>query len=174
MVQKSFLTIGNLLILIVAISSGATAHQILLQGKRSRSVQRLNRIRSWRALRQCFEQETYSVPHEDQNTNPAAADILRVCALLEADDIPEEIFQTGAAELGHNIADAALSLVKLMAAIKDAGRFSLLQRNPESRTLRIHRLVIYLLDITLPLARLQLVTLPDLKLSSVWMSEQLP
>ena len=32
--------------------------------------------------------------------SPAAADLLRVCAFLEADLIPEEIFSGGAKELG--------------------------------------------------------------------------
>ena len=33
--------------------------------------------------------------------DPAAADLLRVCAFLEADSIPEEIFSEGAKELGE-------------------------------------------------------------------------
>ena len=73
--------------------------------------------------------------------NPAAADLLRVCAFLEADSIPEEIFSEGAKELGEVISSLAKSPLGLSDAIEEAGRFSLLQRNPEVRTVSLHRLV---------------------------------
>lgn len=72
--------------------------------------------------------------------NPAAADLLRVCAFLEADSIPEEIFSEGANELGEVISSLAESPLGLSDAIEEAGRFSLLQRNPEARTVNIHRM----------------------------------
>jgi hypothetical protein len=43
------------------------------------------------------------------DANPAAADLLRVCAFLEADSIPEEIFSEGANELGEALSSAAES-----------------------------------------------------------------
>jgi len=73
--------------------------------------------------------------------NPAAADLLRVCAFLEADSIPEEIFSEGAKNLGEALSAIAESPLGLSNAIEEATRFSLLQRQPEARTLSLHRLV---------------------------------
>jgi tetratricopeptide (TPR) repeat protein len=72
---------------------------------------------------------------------PAAADLLQVCALLEADAIPEEIFSKGAKELGEALSNLAASAVDMDEAIKEAGRFSLLQYNPDARMMSLHRLV---------------------------------
>jgi tetratricopeptide (TPR) repeat protein len=72
--------------------------------------------------------------------NPAAADLLRVCAFLEADSIPEEIFSKGAKELGEALSYIAGSHLGLSDAIEEAARFSLLRRHPEDRTLSLHRL----------------------------------
>jgi hypothetical protein len=66
---------------------------------------------------------------------------LRLCAFLEADAIPEEIFREGAQESGEVLSTVAVSPVSLTEIIKEAGRFSLLQRNPEARTVSLHRLV---------------------------------
>lgn len=73
--------------------------------------------------------------------DPAAADLLRVCAFLEADSIPEEIFKVGAKELGGALLRIAESPLQLKDAIAVACRFSLLRRNPEKQTLNLHRLV---------------------------------
>src|SRR5262249_48362526 len=75
------------------------------------------------------------------DANPAAADLLRVCAFLEADSIPEEIFSEGAEELGEALGAAAASALALTDAIGEAARFSFARRNPEARTLSLHRLV---------------------------------
>jgi tetratricopeptide (TPR) repeat protein len=72
--------------------------------------------------------------------NPAAADLLRVCAFLGSDSIPEEIFSGGARELGAALASAAESSLSLTDAIREAARFSLLKRHPDTRTLSLHRL----------------------------------
>jgi tetratricopeptide (TPR) repeat protein len=75
------------------------------------------------------------------SANAAAADMLRACAFLAPDAIPEEIFVSGAGELGENLspmADGGINLVKMMG---EAGRFSLLRRNAKSGTIEIHRLV---------------------------------
>jgi tetratricopeptide (TPR) repeat protein len=76
-----------------------------------------------------------------EESNQAAADLLRVCAFLEADAIPEEIFSEGATELGEVLASIAESPLDLSDAIEEAGRFSLLHRHPEARTMSLHRLV---------------------------------
>ena len=73
--------------------------------------------------------------------NPAAADLIRVCAFLAADVIPEEIFTEGAAELGDNLNEAVKSKVDFARVIKDAGRFSLIDRDVQNKALDIHRLV---------------------------------
>jgi tetratricopeptide (TPR) repeat protein len=72
--------------------------------------------------------------------NPAAADLLRLCAFLEADSIPEEIFSGGAKELGETLGPVAESPLGLSDAIEEAARFSLLRRHPEDRTLSLHQL----------------------------------
>jgi tetratricopeptide (TPR) repeat protein len=87
--------------------------------------------------------------------DPAAADLLRVCAFLEADSIPEEIFRAEAV-LKKSIATRVLGYIKkifggrpssitesplgMSDAIEEAARFSLLRRHPEARTLSLHRL----------------------------------
>jgi tetratricopeptide (TPR) repeat protein len=72
--------------------------------------------------------------------DPVAADLLRVCAFLEADSISEEIFSKGAKELGEALSSIAGSHLGLSDSIEEAARFSLLRRHPEARTLSLHRL----------------------------------
>ena len=76
-----------------------------------------------------------------ENRNPAAADLLRVCAFLAPDAIPEEIFIEAAAQLGDRLKTVTKSSLEFVTALKEAGRFSLIKRNPESKTIDIHRLV---------------------------------
>src|SRR5262249_60662576 len=74
------------------------------------------------------------------DASPAAADLLRGCAFLEADSIPEEIFSEGAKELGEALSSAAESWLALTDAIAESARFSLLRRHPEARAVSLHRL----------------------------------
>jgi tetratricopeptide (TPR) repeat protein len=60
-------------------------------------------------------------------SSPAAADLLRLCAFLAPEAIPEEIVNAGADDF--------------TAVLKQATRFSLLDRDVTSKTLDIHRLV---------------------------------
>jgi len=71
----------------------------------------------------------------------AAADLVRVCAFLAPDAIPEAIFTEGAAELGENLATAGTNPLAFAEVLKEAGRFSLIDRNPHNKTIDIHRLV---------------------------------
>ena len=71
----------------------------------------------------------------------AAADLLRVCAFLHPDAIPEEIFNKGAAELGPNLTPIAADPLKLDAAFAEILKYSLLRRDADAKTLGIHRLV---------------------------------
>jgi hypothetical protein len=60
----------------------------------------------------------------------AAADLMRLCAFLAPDAIPEEIFTSGDAPvLGENLGAAAKNKLSLARTIREAGRFSLLDRD---------------------------------------------
>ena len=73
--------------------------------------------------------------------NAGAADLVRACAFLAPDAIPEEIFTGVASQWGGPLAKAASKPLAWLLAIQDASRFGLIQRSAESRTLNIHRLV---------------------------------
>ena len=70
-----------------------------------------------------------------------AADLVRACAFLAPDAIPEEIFSEGATAFGEPLNTLAESKLALTKAIAEAARFSLISRNPQAKTLTIHRLV---------------------------------
>jgi tetratricopeptide (TPR) repeat protein len=76
-----------------------------------------------------------------EQANPAAADLLRLCAFLSPDAIPEEIFTQGAPDLGQSLEPVATDQMKLDLAIGELLKYSLLHRNPDTKTLTIHRLV---------------------------------
>ncbi|MBE9178805.1 tetratricopeptide repeat protein [Oculatella sp. LEGE 06141] len=71
----------------------------------------------------------------------AAADLIRVCAFLAPDAIPEEIFTAGAAELGDRLSASASRRLEFDKVIKEATRFSLMAYKPQTKTFNIHRLV---------------------------------
>ncbi len=73
--------------------------------------------------------------------NPASAELLHLCAFLHPDAIPEEIITDGAANLGFILHPTAADPLQLDHALKEILRFSLLHREPDTRTLTIHRLV---------------------------------
>ena len=75
------------------------------------------------------------------NVNPASADLLRLCAFLHPDEIPELIFTEGAPYLGETLVEAFANSLSLIQTIKDATRFSLLQRDLDKKSLSIHRVV---------------------------------
>ncbi len=73
--------------------------------------------------------------------NPAAAELLRFCAFLHPDAIPEEIITAGAEHLGallHLLAGNQLALNKAIAALR---AYSLVHRDVAMKTLNMHRLV---------------------------------
>lgn len=73
--------------------------------------------------------------------NPAAPDVIRVCAFLEPNNIPEEIFYKGGSYLGKAIKKAVSKNGKLNAVFKEAARFSLLQRDLDNKNVSTHCLV---------------------------------
>jgi tetratricopeptide (TPR) repeat protein len=72
---------------------------------------------------------------------PAAAAIIRACAFLAPDAIPEEIFTQAADKWGEPLAAVASKPLAWVQAIAEAGRFSLIHRDAKEKTLSIHRLV---------------------------------
>ncbi|MGJ3252362.1 MAG: tetratricopeptide repeat protein [Elainellaceae cyanobacterium] len=76
-----------------------------------------------------------------EERNPAAADLLRVCAFLAPDAIPEEIFVEGKDVLGERLSKVTQNRVALTRTIAEAAKFSLVYRNPDAKTLDMHRLV---------------------------------
>lgn len=73
--------------------------------------------------------------------NPAALELLRLCAFLHPEAIPESLLQDGASELGPLLEDLAREPLHLDKAIADLRRYSLLQRQPEVRACSLHHLV---------------------------------
>jgi tetratricopeptide (TPR) repeat protein len=73
--------------------------------------------------------------------SPAAADLLRLCAHLAPDAIPETIVTEGAEHLGDQLAPVAADAFLFAQAIEALRAYSLLSRDPRSRTLTVHRLV---------------------------------
>ena len=76
-----------------------------------------------------------------QERSAAAADLLRVCAFLHPDAIPEEIITEGAAALGPELQAVAQNPLVLNQAIGVLLSYSLLKRQPEEHLLSMHRLV---------------------------------
>lgn len=73
--------------------------------------------------------------------SPEAADLLRLCAFLHAEAIPEAFLSLAGDTLGprlHALGDDPLLLDR---AIKELRRYSLIQRDPETHLLSLHRLV---------------------------------
>src|SRR6266568_8765209 len=76
-----------------------------------------------------------------EQQSPAAAEVLRLCAFLAPDAIPEELLTGGAAELGAVLRAPVADPFRLNEALEVLGRYSLVQRDGSTHMLRIHRLV---------------------------------
>jgi tetratricopeptide (TPR) repeat protein len=76
-----------------------------------------------------------------EHANPAAAELLRFCAFLYSDAIPEEVFREGATKLGPILAPVASNVLAWNDALAEVLKFSLLRRDPTAGMLEIHRLV---------------------------------
>jgi tetratricopeptide (TPR) repeat protein len=72
--------------------------------------------------------------------NLAAADLLRLCAFLAPDAIPEEIITAGESDLSQNLQSLVEDPLKLPDAIGELRKYSLVRRNPDQE-LTIHHLV---------------------------------
>jgi tetratricopeptide (TPR) repeat protein len=73
--------------------------------------------------------------------HPAVWDLLRVCALLQPDTIPEELFRQGGEHLGTTLEAVRHDELEWNRVIAVACSYSLLSRQPEAQTLSLHRLM---------------------------------
>lgn len=85
-----------------------------------------------------------------RQTNPAAGELLCLCANLHPDGIPEEILGAGAPGLGPVLGPVVADPLRLDEALADLATLSLVRRDTQSRTLTIHRLVQDIARATLP------------------------
>lgn len=73
--------------------------------------------------------------------HPVVLDVLRVCAMLSPDGLPEELFRQGARYLGTALERVCGDTLVWNQVLAAACAYSLLSRQPENQTLSIHRLV---------------------------------
>ncbi|MDQ2886317.1 MAG: tetratricopeptide repeat protein [Chloroflexota bacterium] len=76
-----------------------------------------------------------------QQANPAAADLMRLCAYLAPDAIPEEMFLKAPKDIGTELQSLVGNLHKLNLAIKELLKYSLVRRDSAEHTIVVHRLV---------------------------------
>lgn len=84
---------------------------------------------------------TFRLTCEQMEREQSAAALLKVCAFLHAEAIPEELFGAGAVHLGPELAPLADDTSQFDQAIVVLRSLSLVQRQAETRTLSLHRLV---------------------------------
>ncbi len=85
---------------------------------------------------------TWSLSFEQiSQTNPAATELLHMLAFAYPDAIPEEIVTAASVHMGSVLGPVATNTLQFDGALKEIQRFSLVYRNPDTRTLTIHRLV---------------------------------
>jgi tetratricopeptide (TPR) repeat protein len=86
--------------------------------------------------------KTWSLSFEKvEQLDPAAADLLRFCAFLAPDAIPEQLILDAASELGTRLQPMAADPSLLDEAIGTLLRYSLVKRKPDEQTIAVHRLV---------------------------------
>ncbi len=73
--------------------------------------------------------------------HPAVMDMLRVCALLHPDAIPEEVFRQGANLLGTTLEATCTDLLNWNTLLATVCSYSLLKRHSAEQMLTMHRLV---------------------------------
>ncbi len=76
-----------------------------------------------------------------ERTRPDAAALLRFCAFLHPDALPEELLMRGALSFDPAFQGMARDPFELDAALAVLRRYSLIRRNPTTKTVSIHRLV---------------------------------
>ncbi|WP_236065316.1 tetratricopeptide repeat protein [Reticulibacter mediterranei] len=76
-----------------------------------------------------------------EQVNPAASELLRLCAFLAPDSIPEEMITEGSQYLGPRLAAVAADAFLFNQAIGTLLAYSLIHRDANHHVLSIHRLV---------------------------------
>jgi tetratricopeptide (TPR) repeat protein/transcriptional regulator with XRE-family HTH domain len=76
-----------------------------------------------------------------ERTNPAAAELLQLCAFLAPDHIPEELLTEGAPHWPPALRVAVTNLLSFNQMLETLLAFSLVKRLSEDRMLSLHRLV---------------------------------
>ena len=105
-------------------------HQLLLDRRGLSSDHPLSVVATLRlACQQVSEQQ------------PQALDLLRCCAFLSPDAIPEELLLAGGDALGPDLGPVVADATQFDLAMATLRRYSMVQRHPDSRTLSLHRLV---------------------------------
>ena len=85
---------------------------------------------------------TWSLAFEQiEQTDPAAAELLRLCAFVAPDDLPEELLSEGAASWPAALQEAARDRLRFNQLLATLLAFSLIKRFGRERTLSLHRLV---------------------------------
>ncbi len=76
-----------------------------------------------------------------EQASPAAAELLRLCAFLAPDHIPEELLKAGGAYWPALLQQAVTDLLAFHHMLEELLKFSLIKRRVEEHTLSLHRLV---------------------------------
>jgi tetratricopeptide (TPR) repeat protein len=76
-----------------------------------------------------------------EREDAAAADLLRLCAFLAPDAIPEEILTSGRCCAGEPLGEILERPLGRLEAMRSAMRYALLDRDPGTQTMTVHRLV---------------------------------
>ena len=76
-----------------------------------------------------------------ERASSAAAELLKLCAFLHPDRIPEELFVEGAPELGPALKAVGSEALAWNNALSEILKYSLLQRDTNAGTLEVHQLV---------------------------------
>jgi tetratricopeptide (TPR) repeat protein/transcriptional regulator with XRE-family HTH domain len=79
--------------------------------------------------------------HWIEQVHPAAAELLRLCAFLHAEAIPEELLLAGKGMLGPVLEATLVDLYHLDLVLATLRNASLITRHPETYSLTVHRLV---------------------------------
>jgi tetratricopeptide (TPR) repeat protein len=86
--------------------------------------------------------KTFTLAFEQlEQHNAQAAELLTVCAFLSPEPIPDVFFREGAAYLGPTFEVLAADSFVFLSAVRALLMYSLLQRNADTQTITIHRLV---------------------------------
>jgi tetratricopeptide (TPR) repeat protein len=85
---------------------------------------------------------TFSLAFESvERMRPDAAELLRFCAFLHPDALPEELLMAGARSFDPAYQSIAHDPFELNATLSVLRKYSLVKRNPATKTVSVHRLV---------------------------------